>query len=363
MINFLKKIISIKTITPNDFNCQKKIGNFLKKIGFEIFTFKKNLVTNSIFIYNKNRNKLINILFSGHTDVVSCNNLKMWKTKPFEMNLKNGKIISRGSCDMKSSIVTFIFAAKFFLKNKNTNLAIILTSDEEGKAIYGTKLITKIIKKKKIKIINCLIGEPTSEKKIGDTIKINRRGSNNIKIKIIGKQGHSAYPNYALNSINISSKIIERIKKIKIKYCNIQTNLIKIINSTYNIIPGELFMGINIRYTSKIKNFYIIFKIIDFLEKNGVNYYIKNISNSREFYNKSKITIIKIINMLKENNIICDIKKNIGGTSDGRFLNNLVHNLFEIGMINKYAHHYNENIKIKDFYLLNFIYYKILNII
>ncbi|MGX7582532.1 succinyl-diaminopimelate desuccinylase [Candidatus Vidania fulgoroideorum] len=345
-----------KSITPKDKKIQKIIGIYLKKIGFEIFSFKKNKVTNSIFLYLTKRNKIIDLVFSGHTDVVGINNLDNWKTNPFKFIIKKKKLFSRGVCDMKSAIFCFLKAVKFIIKKKiKKNFSILLTSNEEGDGKYGTKIIVNILKKKKIIINNCLIGEPSSNKVLFDTIKNGRRGSFNLKIFIKGKQGHSAYPNKAVNSLHILIKICNEFKRMKYKKCSIQITRINTKNKTINIIPGESVFYINIRYNKKIN----LYKIIFFIIKNiNIKYKILFLSNSREFYKKSKNFSNKVLKILKKYNTI--ITKDQGGTSDGRFLKKISKNILEIGMVNYYAHKDNENIMLKDIFLLIIFYYKIL---
>ncbi|MGX7589475.1 succinyl-diaminopimelate desuccinylase [Candidatus Vidania fulgoroideorum] len=360
-MNILKKILEKKSVTPNDNKIQKIIKIFLKKIGFEVFIFKKKNVTNSIFLYLNKRNKKIKIAFSGHTDVVSENRLKKWNFNPFKLNFYKGKIFARGICDMKGSIFCFLKSVKQIIKKKKMNIMIILTSDEEGIAKYGTNIIVKILIKKGFLIKNFIIGEPSSNKSICDVIKNGRRGSCNIKIKIKGKQGHSAYPKYAVNSIHRFILKLKKIFNIKLKYCDIQITLLKCENKTINIIPGLINFFINIRYDKKINFYKIYFLIIKILIKEKFS--IKVINNNREFFKKSKNFCRIILNILNKMNIKSKIENKKGGTSDGRFIKNISKNVIEIGMKNYYAHKYDENVKLKEIFLLNIIYYNILKII
>lgn len=355
----LKKILEAKTITPKDKGVQVFIGKFLKKIGFEIFTIKKKKVTNSIFSFFYKRNKKIDLVYSGHTDVVSSNNLKKWKYNPFKFILKKKKIFSRGICDMKGSIYCFIKSIFYIIKKKcKKNFLIILTSDEEGSAKYGTKKIVRIIKKKKIKIKNCLIGEPSSNKKLGDIIKNGRRGSCNLKIIINGIEGHSAYPKNSLNSIHCFINSFKIIINKRFKNCDIQITIIKNYNNTINIIPGYISLRLNVRYYKKINLYRILFLILKQLT--NFKFFIKIINNNREFFLESKKLVKLSKNIIKKFNKKIKVTNKIGGTSDGRFLKYVSKNLLEIGMVNFYAHKYNENVKFKDIFKLIIIYYEIL---
>ncbi|MGX7589337.1 succinyl-diaminopimelate desuccinylase [Candidatus Vidania fulgoroideorum] len=347
MISFLLRLLSRISITPNDNGCQKIIKYFLKKIGFQTFTYKKKNVTNSIFF--RYSNKYVDYLFSGHSDVVPENEKKI--------KIINKKIFYRGSVDMKGAIICFCAAVKIFSKtNYNKNIMITITSDEEGKAENGTKTIAKKLIAEKFYIKNIIIGEPTSKSKVLDIVKNGRRGSMNLKLTICGKQGHSAYPELALNPINPLCKIIDFISNIKIKNNSIQVTVLKTKNNTINVIPKNISAFINIRYTREyIKK--ILIELRKLILSENISFKIKKISNSSPFFFKSKKILKKILKIKKD--II--ISKNQGGTSDGRFFKKITDNLVEVGLVNKTAHKKNENSKIKDLFELFFFYYRIIS--
>ena len=158
------------------------------------------------------------ICFLGHTDVVPPGEIKKWNTDPFDPQIKNDILYGRGASDMKSSIVSFLFAVKEFVHevpNHKLNLNVALTSDEEGVAEFGIRKVTEVLLNEKINFDYCIVGEPTSENKVGDMIKIGRRGSLSGNLTIIGKRGHVAYPNQAINPIHTSSKFINDIINCK----------------------------------------------------------------------------------------------------------------------------------------------------
>ncbi|QSW37783.1 M20/M25/M40 family metallo-hydrolase [Candidatus Vidania fulgoroideae] len=247
-MKLLKKIMHYKTVTPDSSKCQNVIAHYFKKIGFQKFTFKKKKVKNTLLIrYGKQPKSIIQLAFLGHTDTVSAN-INEWKYNPYKMTLKHKHIIGRGICDMKGAIFAFFIAIKALIKKSlKHNIAIILTGDEEGKAKYGTQAIIKRIQHK-LKIKTCIIGEPTSEKQIGDVIKTGRRGSCNLKIKITGKHQHIAYVKHKFNHCNILHPIITCIAKYKANIWNITTN-----THIANVTPKHITIYINIRYkTTKI---------------------------------------------------------------------------------------------------------------
>ncbi|MGX7589616.1 M20/M25/M40 family metallo-hydrolase [Candidatus Vidania fulgoroideorum] len=353
IINFVKKFISIKSVTPNDRGCQFLLKNFLKRIGFEFFIFKKNLVTHSIFLYFKKRNKFFDYSFLGHTDVVSENIKSNWIFNPFKASFFKGYIYGRGTSDMKLSISSFIYSFKYLMKKKN--FIFIFSSNEEGDSKNGSLLISKLLKKKKFFIKNMIVGEPTSEKNIFDTLKNGRRGSLNVKIKVLGKQGHTAYPEKSKNAIHIFCKKFSKLKYFK-KNFDFQVSKIICKNRTINIIPGILFFYLNVRY-------YNIFSLYIFFYKINYIFNIKNvsiISNSKPYFKKSFILIKKIKTILLNYNIISKCFKYLGGTSDGKYFVDVSKNIVEMGFKNKTSHKYNEKVSIKDFFKSVLIYNNIM---
>ena len=198
-LNLAKELIRKKSITPKDAGAINLLAKNLRQLGFKckIINFKniKNL-------YAKLGNLSPNFCYAGHTDVVPPGNISEWKVNPFKPAVKNNKLYGRGANDMKASIACFVAAvSKFKSENKKFkgSISFLITGDEEGIAINGTKKMVDYLKKKKEKIDFCIVGEPTNPNKIGEMIKIGRRGSITGRLTIVGTQGHVAYPNRANN--------------------------------------------------------------------------------------------------------------------------------------------------------------------
>ncbi|MGX7585920.1 succinyl-diaminopimelate desuccinylase [Candidatus Vidania fulgoroideorum] len=354
-MKFLNKILKISSISPDSSICQNIISYFFKKIGFQIFKFKKKGVKNTFMLHYSGKNrKKIDVLFLGHTDVVPVNR-KIWLVDPFNMNLKNGLIISRGICDMKGSIYSAYICIKNTVKKKlNGNIAVMLSGDEEGNSLFGAReLVLRL--SNKFKIINCIIGEPTSKKIIGDTIRNGRRGSINFILKLQGSQQHNAYPK---NSKNLCLKIpliLRLLSKMNCFFFNIE-----IPNSRSNIIPGLVNISLNIRfrYYSELKHLKYVLQMLS--KKIDIKFRYKLISISKPFYKKSK----RLLNFYKSIPFVKNkyrIVNNKGGTSDGRFLKKISSNIVELGLLNKYIHMDNERVKVSDIYLLSNIYYHLIS--
>ena len=203
-IKLAKELIKFPSITPVDAGVMSFLEKKLKRLGFKtkIIEFKEKNFKPVKNLYAKIGNKNPNFCYAGHLDVVPPGNLNHWTINPFKPSIKKGHLIGRGANDMKSSIAAFVSAVSIFLnkkKNFNGSISLLITGDEEGDAINGTKKVVDYLKRRKEKINFCLVGEPTNPNKLGEMIKIGRRGSLTGKLTINGIQGHVAYPQRANN--------------------------------------------------------------------------------------------------------------------------------------------------------------------
>ncbi|MEE2695151.1 MAG: succinyl-diaminopimelate desuccinylase [Pseudomonadota bacterium] len=216
-IDLSSKLIRFKSITPNSSGSLEFIKSMLEEQNFKCYLleFGKDKIKN-LYASLKGGDGPV-ICFAGHTDVVPPGDIKKWKTDPFKPVIKKGKLYGRGSSDMKTAIASFIVASLRFLKKNqssfNGTLSFLITADEEGDAKYGTKSVIKWLTKNKKKIDYCLVGEPTNPEKLGEMIKIGRRGSINFVLDVFGIQGHVAYPEKAENPIDKVMKICNELKK------------------------------------------------------------------------------------------------------------------------------------------------------
>ena len=363
LINLIEK----KSITPNDDGCQEYIKNQLLDYNFLYENLNFENVKNS---WLRKGEKEPLLVFAGHTDVVPPGNLKDWKTDPFKPEIIDNILYGRGACDMKSSIAAMISASQRFIKDNpdhNGSIGFLLTSDEEGPAKFGTKKVIEKLKKDNININYCLVGEPTSSKKFGDTIKNGRRGSISGLLKLYGIQGHIAYPELAKNPIHYSGILIEKLIKHKWdngnKYfpaTSFQISSIMSDSVATNMIPASVTIKFNLRFSNeldenKIKNSFE--KIISNID---CKYKINWDCSANPFITKEgKLTEIlqKVIkNTVKQNAAL----STSGGTSDARFISQHANETIEFGPLNSSAHKVDENINIKDLYNLENIYYGVL---
>ena len=261
-LQLAKELIRFPTVTPIDAGIMKFLEKKLKKLGFKtkILEFKEKGNAPVKNLYARLGSKSPNFCYAGHLDVVPAGNLRDWTVNPFKPSIKNGHLIGRGANDMKSSIAAFVSAISVFVeKNKgfNGSISLLITGDEEGVAINGTKKVVDYLKKKREKIDFCLVGEPTNPNKLGEMIKIGRRGSMNGRLTITGVQGHVAYPHRANNPSTALVRILKELKDLRFdkgtkdfQPTNLEITKININNTADNVIPGLAYASFNIRFNN-----------------------------------------------------------------------------------------------------------------
>ena len=373
LIDLTRKLIRRKSITPADDGALNIIKNKVNKIGFvnkdlPFGTIKdKDLILNLYSIKKVNVKKYTTsktLCFAGHTDVVPAKDADKWKFKPFSATVDKNKIYGRGASDMKGAIAAWIIACEETIKeyDLNISLAILITGDEEGLAKNGTKKMVKWLKKEKIKIDHCIVGEPTNPNLIGDMIKVGRRGSLSMEIVINGKSGHVAYPHLAKNPLNKIIKICDSIKKIKFSkkvfnfpQSNLEITSIDTGNKTSNVIPGSCKVSLNIRYNTAYTKSEILSKIRSICKKYSNSYSLKIISSNNPFYTKPEKFTDIVSASIKKITGKTPLLSTTGGTSDARFIKDICP-VIEFGGVGKTMHQTNEHIFIKDLYNLKNIY-------
>ncbi len=375
-LQLAKELIKFPTVTPKDAGIMKFLEKKLKKLGFKtkILEFREKNSKPVKNIYARLGSKGPNFCYAGHLDVVPAGNLKDWTINPFRPSIKKGHLIGRGANDMKSSIAAFVSAVSIFIKNKskfNGSISLLITGDEEGIAINGTKKVVEYLKKKKEKIDFCLVGEPTNPNKLGEMIKIGRRGSLTGRLSIIGIQGHVAYPHRANNPSTALVQILKELKEIKFDIgtkdfqpTNLEITKINISNSADNIIPGEANATFNIRFNNKHSSNSIKKKINKIIKKicrknkskNKIIYHV----SGEAFLSKPNNTTYMIQDVIKKITKIKPKFSTTGGTSDARFIRKIAPCL-EFGLVGKTMHKVDEAVSLTDLKKLSIIYRKILD--
>ncbi len=374
-LQLAKELIKFPSITPTDAGVMKFLEKKLKKLGFKtkILEFKEKGFHPVKNLYARLGTKEPNFMFAGHVDIVPPGNIKDWTINPFKPSVKRGHLIGRGANDMKSSIAAFVSAVSaFLLKNKkfDGSISLLITGDEEGDAINGTKKVVKYLKRKKEIINFCLVGEPTNPNKLGEMIKIGRRGSLTGKLTIFGLQGHVAYPHRANNPSTIIVKILKELKDIKFdngtknfQPTNLEVTKININNTADNVIPATAEATFNIRFNNKHSSKSIKKRLnkifIKINKKNKSKFKIDYRVSGEPFLTKPNKTTYMIQNIIKKITKIKPKLSTTGGTSDLRFIKAISPGL-EFGLVGKTMHKVDEAVPLKDLKDLTKIYFNIL---
>ena len=370
-----KDLISIPSITPVDAGAINFLAKKLKSLGFKckILEFKKGKGKPIKNLYAKFGSKQPNLCYAGHTDVVPPGNYKDWTVNPFKPKVKRGFLIGRGANDMKSSIACFVSAVSHYLnthKKFKGSISFLITGDEEGYATNGTKKVVDYLKKRGEKINFCIVGEPTNPKRLGEMIKIGRRGSLTAELEIFGTQGHIAYPHLSNNPINTLVKICFELKKNKLdkgnknfQPSNLEFTRIYVDNKAHNVIPASAKTQFNVRYNnlqsaSKLKK-RINSMIKKISKKNNCKYKINYLENGEAFLTKPGKNIMLAKKIIKKVTRINPVFSTTGGTSDARFIKKISPCL-EFGLVNKTMHKIDECVSLGDLKKLKKIYYNFL---
>ena len=374
-LQLAKELIRYPSITPIDAGVMKFLEKKLRKLGFKtkILEFQEKNTKPVKNLYARLGTKGPNFCYAGHLDVVPAGNLKDWTVNPFRPSIKKGHLIGRGANDMKSSIAAFVSAVSIFVKNNKKfdgSISLLITGDEEGIAINGTKKVVEYLKKRKEKINFCLVGEPTNPNKLGEMIKIGRRGSMTGRLSIIGIQGHVAYPHRANNPSTALVQILRELKEIKFdkgtkdfQPTNLEVTKINIDNTADNVIPGLANATFNIRFNNKHSSNSIKTKINKILKKicnkNKSNYKIEYSVSGEAFLTKPNQTTYMIQDIIKKITKIKPELSTTGGTSDARFIRKIAPCL-EFGLVGKTMHKVDEAVSLGDLKKLTLIYSNIL---
>ena len=367
-IELTSELIQCKSITPKSEGSLDIIISYLEPLGFncERIDFGEGIekVEN---LYARFGTMEPNIAFAGHVDVVPTGDINNWSINPFGGEVKEGKVWGRGAADMKSGIAAFIAAVSDFLKdNKNLkdfgSISFIITSDEEGKAINGTKKVVDWLKAKSETISGCIVGEPTNVTRMGDTLKIGRSGSFTGSLTVTGIQGHVGYPHLAENPINSLLKMLEPFSKIYLdegtkdfQPSSIMITSIDVNNDASNVIPGEVKAKFNIRFNT----LHSASSLKTMLDKQfsdvTSNYKFDFFCNAEPFLTNDDFlkttlqkAIQKVVNINPE-------KSTSGGTSDARFISKICP-VIEFGLVGKTMHKIDENVEVNDIINLTKIY-------
>ena len=366
-LELAKSLISRASVTPDDNGCQALMIERLEKIGFTIYPLKFGDVDNFWAVHGNNGPIFS---FAGHTDVVPAGDDDAWESNPFEPTIKNGMLYGRGAADMKGSLASMVVATENFIeKNPNHNgiIAFLITSDEEGVAINGTAKVMDFLKNNNQKIDFCLVGEPSSTAILGDVIKNGRRGSLNACLRVKGKQGHIAYPLLADNPIHLVTPALNQLCDEQWDNGNdyfpatsFQISNIHSGDKVTNVIPGEVEVMFNFRYSTETTKEELQKRVNDILDSHKLNYFVEWSHSGYPFLTPKGELVSACVDAIEKIKAIKPELSTSGGTSDGRFIAQEGTQVVELGPNNSTIHQVNESVSVQDLEDLSKIYSQVL---
>tara|TARA_B100000965_G_scaffold96155_1_gene78500 strand:+ start:2624 stop:3760 length:1137 start_codon:yes stop_codon:yes gene_type:complete len=367
-LKLAQSLIKIKSISPEDGGCFDLIEAELIPLGFQI---EKIPELNCETLLAKYGNKGKVFCYLGHTDVVPSGPEEEWTSNPFEANIIDGELIGRGAADMKGSVAAFIESIKNFLAdnpNPNFQIWVMLTSNEEGKPADGkiNTLMDLLVDRNQF-IDYCLVGEASSSDSVGDVLRVGRRGSLSGQLRLIGKQGHVAYPQKVLSPILEIGPIINELSQIiwdegneHFDSTSFQISNIDSGTGATNVVPGHLNMLFNFRFSPESSQESLKERFIQVLEKSKCSFEIDWTLNAQPYLTKKTKLLNIIQKALKKINGKEALIDNGGGTSDGRWVSPTGSEVIELGPRNQTIHKIDERISLADLKLLQKIYQQIL---
>jgi succinyl-diaminopimelate desuccinylase len=366
-LDLTKNLINRKSVTPEDAGCQEMMVNILKPLGFKIedLTFAD---TKNIWARKGTAEPLF--CFAGHTDVVPSGPQQNWQTPPFEATEKEGYVHGRGAADMKGSLAAMLVATEKFIQanpQHKGSIAFLITSDEEGPFINGTTKVIDTLEARNEKITWCLVGEPSSTNEVGDVVKNGRRGSLTGDLLVKGIQGHVAYPHLARNPIHESTLALAELANTHWDNGNdsfpptsFQISNINGGTGAGNVIPGELKICFNFRFSTQVTDQQLITRVTTVLDAHKLDYAINWTFNGQPFLTDSGELVQATQQAIKHCTGRETLLSTAGGTSDGRFIAPTGAQVIELGPVNATIHKIDECVKIDDLDILADIYQDIL---
>ncbi len=360
------QLIRAESISPLDAGCQKLMADYLSDLGFEIEHLRFEDVDN-LWAVRKGTNPASPLFaFAGHTDVVPTGPVDSWHHEPFSGNVVDGVLHGRGAADMKGSLAAMLTATKSFLSETPEpagSIGFLITSDEEDKAINGTRKVMELLQSRGTKIDWCLVGEPSSSATLGDVIRTGRRGSLNAKLKVMGIQGHVAYPTKAKNPIHNSVAALAELVAIRWDDGNeffppttMQISNINAGTGVSNVIPGEMDLQFNFRFSTESTAKSLKTWTEKILKQHGLDYKIEWSLSGDPFLTEGGELIPAAQHSIRA---CCNIETELstsGGTSDGRFIAPTGTQVVELGPKNATIHKINECVEIEDLFTLSRLY-------
>jgi succinyl-diaminopimelate desuccinylase len=366
-LEFAKQLISKASVTPRDNGCQKLMSDRLEALGFGCERLNYGEVTN---LWARRGHARPLLVFAGHTDVVPPGPLAQWNSDPFSPDVRDNVLYGRGAADMKGSLAAMVTACEGFVEQyprHRGSIGFLITSDEEGPAVDGTVKVVEHLRERGEQIDLCLVGEPSSHERLGDVVKNGRRGSLNGTLTVHGKQGHVAYPHLASNPIHLVAPALAELTAIEWDRGNaffpptsFQVSNINAGTGAENVVPGDLSLMFNLRYSTELDAGRIRERVLAVLDRHGLDYELNWRLSGEPFLTPAGELVSAARAAIRELAGIETELSTTGGTSDGRFIAPMGAQVLELGPVNASIHQVNENIAVRDLDLLSTIYQRIL---
>jgi len=369
-LDLAKALLQAESISPEDAGCQQRIAEYLTKLGFETEQLRFEDVDNLWAVRKGDSTPAPLFVFAGHTDVVPTGPRDEWQHKPFAGDVADGMLHGRGAADMKGSLAAMLTATKRFLSETPAHkgdIGFLITSDEEDKAINGTKKVMKLLQSRGTHIDWCLVGEPSSNTQLGDVVRTGRRGSLNAKLTVTGVQGHVAYPTKAKNPIHLSMAALADLVAVRWDDGNeyfppttMQVSNIHAGTGVNNVIPGQMVLDFNFRFSTESSAKSLKSRTEKILKQYGFEYEIEWALSGNPFLTEGGELIPAVQQSIRD---CCGIETELstsGGTSDGRFIAPTGTQVVELGPKNSTIHKIDECVAVDDLYALSRVYTNIM---
>jgi succinyl-diaminopimelate desuccinylase len=360
-------LLARPSLTPADAGCQDVIASRLERIGFRVERLRYGNVDN---LWALRGNGAPVLCFAGHTDVVPTGPLGEWQSDPFKPEVRDGLVYGRGAADMKSGLAAMVTATETYIaggSGKQGSIAFLITSDEEGPSIDGTKRVVEALRERGQHVDWCVVGEPSSERETGDTLKIGRRGSLSGRLTVHGVQGHIAYPQTAENPIHTLAPALAELAARSWDEGNehFQPTTFQVSNlnagtGAPNVIPGELKARFNLRFAPVHSVEELKRTVEEILARHRVRYTLEWFLSGEPFYTRPARLVTEVSAAVKALSGRAPVLSTAGGTSDGRFIATMGAEVVELGVPNATIHKVNEHVRVADIETLHAMYVQVL---
>lgn len=362
VLELAQQLIKRPSLSPRDVGCQALLIERLKAVGFSIE--KMDFGDTENFWAWRGEGKTL--AFAGHTDVVPSGDASRWQHPPFEPTLRDGFLYGRGAADMKGSVAAMVVAAERFVQanpHHKGRLAFLITSDEEASAVNGTVKVVEALMARNERLDYCLVGEPSSTSKLGDVVKNGRRGSITANLTVHGIQGHVAYPHLADNPVHRAMEALNELLGTEWDQGNaffsptsMQIANINAGTGSNNVIPGELFVQFNFRFSTEVTDDVIKARVAALLDRHQLNYTLNWNLSGQPFLTPPGDLVDAVVTAVEHYSEITPELLTNGGTSDGRFIAQMGAQVVELGPVNATIHKVDECVSAADLQLLSPIY-------